>query len=87
MELHTMRKFLELMTMSLASFIRKVNRKGVQMNNYNLFLKNFINHTRHVFIILIFIFMKKKKNNNYIKKKKMLLILKVTCSSTPTYTK
>ena len=45
MELDTMRQFLELITMSLASFIRKVNRKGVEINNYQLFLMDFINHT------------------------------------------
>ena len=33
MEPDTMRYFLELKTMSLDSIIRKVNRKGVEMNN------------------------------------------------------
>ena len=42
--------------MGLASFIRKVNRKGVEMNNSQLFLNNLINHT---LTILIFIFVNK----------------------------
>ena len=45
MELDTMQNFLELMTLSLASIIRKINRKGVELNNYKLFFKNYINHT------------------------------------------
>ena len=75
-----MRNFLELMTMSLASFKRKVNEKGVEMNNNQLFLNNFINHTciNHIFIP----FCEKISIKHQYININMHLIPKVTSSST-----
>ena len=52
-QLDTMRKFLDLITMRLASFIRKVNRKGLELNNYQLFFKEF-HQSRMMMMMIMF---------------------------------